>query len=105
VAVLREKIKQSLIEQFKKNGEVSSHYLDLIDDYMALWDIKNNLIKDIAERGVSIEWNNGGGQCGFKRNDSVTELTKTNAQMLKLLNELGLKPGRVEVIKNGTDEM
>lgn len=84
-------IKNDLVNQLERNGVYGSHYLDLINDYMCLWEIKNQLIKDIKARGVSVEWNNGGGQKGFKKNDSIAELNKTNAQMLKILNELGLK--------------
>ena len=58
---------------------------------MEMWNIKNNLIADIKERGVAIEWSNGK-QYGMKKNDSISELNKTNAQMLKILSELGLKP-------------
>lgn len=84
-------IKKDLMDQLERNGVFGCHYLDMIDDYMALWEVKNKLIKDIELRGVSVEWNNGGGQHGFKKNDSVGELAKINAQMLKVLNELGLK--------------
>ena len=57
-----------------------------MDDYLALWDVKNLLIGDIQERGVTVL-----GVRGEKKNDSISELNKTNAQMLKILSELGLK--------------
>ena len=88
---LRNEIKEDLLKQLETNGTYGKHYVDLIDDYMALWDIKNRLIEDIKIRGVSVAWNNGK-QEGMKKNDSISELNKTNAQMLKLLSELGLKP-------------
>lgn len=89
-------IKQDLIDQLERQGIYGQHYLDLVNDYMALWDIKNKLIKDIKERGVSIRWktyNRDGEvvQSGYKKNESIAELNKTNAQMLKILSELGLK--------------
>lgn len=87
-------IKKDLIDQLDRNGVYGKYYLDLVNDYMAMWEIKNKLIKDIKERGVSVYWCNGGGQEGYKKNDSIAELNKTNAQMLKILNELGLKPSR-----------
>lgn len=98
-------IKRDLVDQLERNGVCGSHYLDLINDYMSLWEIKNNLIKDIKTRGVSIEWNNGGGQKGFKKNDSIAELNKTNAQMLKILNELGLKASNSGSADDMDDEM
>ncbi len=97
-------IKKDLIDQLERNGIFGKHYLDLVNDYMSLWDIKNELIKDIKVRGVSIKWNNGGGQEGYKKNDSISELNKTNAQMLKILNELGLK-AKSEVIPDDNEEM
>ena|SRR5690554_113723 len=98
-------IKKDLIDQLERRGVYGRHYLDLINDYMALWEIKNELIKDIKERGVSIPWQNGPNQCGYKKNDSIAELNKTNAQMLKILNELGLKAEPLEVDEDGDEEM
>lgn len=98
-------IKKDLIDQLERNGVYGSHYLDLINDYMALWEIKNKLIRDIKERGVSIKWNNGGGQEGFKKNDSIAELNKTNAQMLKILSELNLKAGSSGSADEADEEM
>ena len=92
----KNEIKKDLVDQLERNGVFQKHYLDLVDDYMSLWDIKNELIKDIKKRGVSVFWCNGGGQEGQKKNDSIAELNKTNAQMLKILNELGLKAERKE---------
>nr|WP_050608237.1 P27 family phage terminase small subunit [Clostridium niameyense] len=89
--ILFMEIKRDLLKQLESNGTYGKHYEDLISDYMSLWNIKNRLIEDIKERGVSVEWNNGK-QHGRKKNDSISELNKTNAQMLKILNELGLKP-------------
>lgn len=89
--ILFDEIQQDLLKQLESNGTYGKHYEDLINDYMSMWNIKNRLIADIKERGVSVEWNNGK-QHGRKKNDSISELNKTNAQMLKILSELGLKP-------------
>ena len=84
-------IKKDLINQLEKNGVHGNHYLDMANDYMCLWAIKNKLIEDINERGVSVMYQNGASQSGYKKNDSISELNKTNGQMLKILNELGLR--------------
>lgn len=91
-------IKNDLLTQLENKGVYGKHYLDLINDYMALWDIKNQLIKDIKARGVSVRYDHGGGQGGYKKNDSITELNKTNGQMLRILNELGLKGASIEPV-------
>lgn len=96
-----EAIRKDLLDQLDRNGIHGKQFKDLVEDYMSLWIVKNLLIDDIKSRGVSIKWNNGGGQNGYKKNDSVGELNKTNAQMLKLLNELGIK---ATVADSGDDD-
>ncbi|UNT55822.1 P27 family phage terminase small subunit [Lysinibacillus capsici] len=88
---LRLIIEKDLKEQLHEKGAIHSYYIDLVDDYMALWDVKNMLIDDINERGVTVP-----GMHGQKKNDSVGELNKTNAQMLRILAELGLKVTDIE---------
>ncbi len=93
----KQEIREDLLEQLRERNIVESHYIDLVNDYIALWEIKNELIKDIKEKGVSVKYQNGANQWGYKKNDSVRELTNVNNQMLKILNDLGLKPAKVEV--------
>nr|DAQ26982.1 MAG TPA: terminase small subunit [Caudoviricetes sp.] len=88
---LYKEIKEDLLLQLSINETEEKRYIDLVDDYMSLWDIKNRLIQDIRERGVTVLWENGK-QTGYKKNDSVSELVKVNTQMLKILNDLNLKP-------------
>ncbi len=96
-------IKNDLLEQLKQNGVEGKYYTDLVNDYMSMWSTKNQLIADITERGVNTVYNNGGGQTGRKKNDSVDQLIKINAQMLKLLSEIGIKPN--PVIDYSNEEM
>lgn len=96
-------IRKDLLEQLEINGVTSEFYLDLVEDYMTMWIHKCLLKEDIEERGVSVEWNNGGGQRGFKKNESIAEFNKTNAQMLKLLDDLGIKPSPSE--ENEDDDL
>ncbi|MBE0452009.1 MAG: RNA polymerase subunit sigma-70, partial [Clostridia bacterium] len=79
---------------------------DLAADYLSLWDIKTKLIEDIEKRGVSVKYNNGGGQTGYKKNESVSELLKVNQQMLKLLGDLGIRAADLPVdIDDDHDEV
>ena len=113
MAAKKTEIKNDLIDQLERKGIFGKHYLDLINDYMALWDIKNKLIKDIKDRGVSVKWTNGpinpetgeAAQSGYKKNESISELNKTNAQMLKILNELGLKASSMGPADDPDEEM
>lgn len=99
----RAKIKEDLLDQLERNGVYGQHYIDLVNDYMALWDVKNQLIKDIKDKGVSIKYQNGENQWGYKKNDSVRELTNVNNQMIKLLDALGLKVSKFETDENDDD--
>ena len=89
------------VQELKSSEKYNKIRQDLVEDYMAFWITKSLLIEDINKRGVNVKYNNGGGQSGYKRNDSVGELNKTNAQMLKLLNELGIK---ATVADSGDDD-
>ncbi|MFE3573717.1 helix-turn-helix domain-containing protein [Lysinibacillus sp. NPDC059133] len=97
---LRLLIERDLKDQLKLRGLDQSYYIDLVDDYMALWDVKNLLIEDINERGVVVP-----GMYVEKKNDSVAELNKTNAQMLRILAELGLKAADMENVDDEDDEL
>ncbi len=92
----RQKIECSLLDQLRANGTYQPTYIDLVKDYMKFWDIKNKLISDIEVRGVQIRTQNSNGNEVYKKNESVGELPKYNAQMNKLLNELGLNALNVD---------
>lgn len=89
---IRVDIKNDLLEQLQERNILESHFIDLVNDYLSLWDVKSELIYDIEEKGVSLRYQNGANQWGFKKNDSVAELNRVNGQMLTILRELGLKP-------------
>ena len=92
----RKEIRDDLLTQLKDNQLNNPFLIDLVDDYMALWDNKSELIHDVREKGVNVMYQNGANQWGYKKNDSVPELNRVNGQMLKLLSELMLKPSKVE---------
>ncbi|TWH49603.1 P27 family phage terminase small subunit [Sporomusa sp. KB1] len=98
-------IENDLMEQLERNGVYGNQYTDLVNDYMALWQIKNKLIADIRKRGVMVAWNNGPNQGGYKKNESIGELNKTNAQMLKILNDLGLRATELKAPGDDDEEM
>ncbi|HOA30521.1 MAG TPA: P27 family phage terminase small subunit [Clostridia bacterium] len=98
-------IKDALLEQLENKGAIESQYIDLVYDYMELHSTKRKLIKDIKERGVAVRYDNGGGQFGYKKNDSVDQLLKVNQQMIKILDYLGLKPPKDVVENDDYNEM
>ena len=96
-------IEKDLLDELEANGTCGKYFEDMVQDYMAMYVTKTLLVRDIQKRGTIVEYNNGGGQHGFKKNESVDMFNKTNAQMLKLLSELGLK-ANAAVIGGGADE-
>ena len=89
----RKEIHQALLHQVDPSGSSGQkHFLDLIDDYMKFWDIKEMLLEDIARRGVVVEYTSNAGITNRKKNESVDQLQRINAQMLKILTQLELKP-------------
>lgn len=85
-------IRRDLMEQLERNGTVGEQFRGLVDDYMKMWVIKEKLAADIKERGVLVTAVGPGGREYLKKNDSVDQLPKYNAQMMKLLSEIGIKP-------------
>ena len=67
----RSGIKADLLSQLKRNGTVTKFYTDLVGDYMEMY---NN------------------GTVNIKKNESVGEFLKVNAQMIKLLDSMGIVP-------------
>ena len=84
------KIENSLLEQLALLGAMKEHYIDLIRDYMGMWKVKTELLKDIKKRGVTYEDLSSSGVKMQKNNPSVKDLVMINKQMLSLLKELGL---------------
>lgn len=85
-------IRSDLFDQLDRDGTVGRYYADLVEDYMDLWLTKSLLLTDIKSRGVTVTYNNGGGQRGVKKNESVEQVLKVNTQMLKILDSIGIKP-------------
>lgn len=83
---LRKKIQKDLVGQLKEKSIVGHHYTDLVQDYLALWDLKCDLIDEIQASGIQVP-----GMHGPKSNPSITDLHKTNDRMLKILDAIGLK--------------
>lgn len=88
--ISRAGVKASLLAALKARETDSDHDADLVNDYMALWDAKKNLIADIKARGVNYEDYSSVGVKMRKANPSVKELVMVNRQMLAIRKDLGL---------------
>lgn len=99
----RSEVQQDLIDQLERNGTIGAYYIDLVGDYMTLWDVKDKLATDIKERGAKVLVETAT-TSNLKTNDSVPDALKVNAQMLKILDSLGIKPAQTGG-DDGDDEM
>jgi phage terminase small subunit len=93
-------IKQDLLQQLENSGLYGMHYIDLVDDYMTMFDVKNKLAREMKKNGPMIEWQNSGSQKGVKANPATKEFRETNKRMTELLKVLGLK----EPVYEGNDD-
>ena len=100
----RQRIKESLLEQLEMKGADMDHFVDLVEDYMSLWDVKNDLLEDIKKRGVMYKDFSSVGIEMMKNNPSVRELVGINRQMLSILKDLDINTKTVALF-NDDDEM
>lgn len=87
----KSKIKEDLLNQLEVLGKYDAFNIDLVEDYMTLYDLKREVKKDIHDKGLRYKTTNGNGFVIEKPNESILNFTKINTQMLKILNDLGLK--------------
>ncbi len=96
----KNQLRDSLLKQLKLQKKSIAFYEDLVDDYVYYWDLKKKLVADIKKKGIRYEAVNGNGIMVEKANESVMNLQKTTATMLKILSDLNLK----EPIIDSNDE-
>lgn len=89
--VKKSEVIEDLINQLEAQGKYQKFYIDLVNDYMKYWGIKNKLQKDINKRGLRYEVTTGNGFISEKPNESVQNLMKVTSTMLKILQDLGLQ--------------
>lgn len=93
---LNAEIKKDLLDQLQRLGKTGTHFTDLVEDYMFYWGLKDKLRKDINGNGLRYDTVNGNGFTQQKPNESVQNIMKVTAQMLKILSELGLQDPEVK---------
>lgn len=87
----RDQVRDSLMEQLRMQKKTPEFYSSLVDDYMKYWNLKKDLFDDINKNGLRYESTNGNNITTIKPNESVQNLSKITASMLKILNDLNLK--------------
>lgn len=84
---VRKEVKKSLIEQLRNKGADIALFTDQIEDYMAMWDLKEQLKDDIRDTGLRTR--------DGKDNASPKQLPIVNRQMLALLKILGISTDNI----------
>lgn len=103
MAISKKNVRDSLTEQLVRKGADVAAFRSLIDDYMRLWDTKERLLKDIKTRGIFFDDYSAAGKKMQKQNPSTKEAVLVNAQMLKILDQLGITTEKV--IADDSDTM
>lgn len=101
--ITRNSIEKSLKEELKKLDKTSNFYMDLVADYMKLWDLKEQLFADIERRGVVYKDKSSTGVEMQKNNPSTKEVLMVNRQMLQIIKEIGFS--EVDLERFGYDDL
>ncbi len=84
-------IREDLMDQLHEQEKFGKYFEDLVEDYVYNVGLKRKLQNDIDINGIRYKATTGNGYTTFKPNESIVNLHKTNAQMLKILSDLNLK--------------
>lgn len=98
---VRKRVKKSLIEQLVAKGADVEIFMDQINDYMSMWDLKETLKDDIEKNGLRMMYKTANGGKAEKDNPSVKQLPAVNKQMLMLLKQMDISTDKA--VKDGGD--
>ena len=57
---------------------------------MNFYSTKEDAKKEIEDKGLMVEYQNGATQRGFKKNEMIDVIIKVNQQMIKILDKLDI---------------
>lgn len=83
---IKREIKNAMLEDLKARGLTSPVYLDMVDEYLNLWERRRELAEDVKERGVSVIEGVRGGRT---ENRSISLGLQVSKQMLSIYTALG----------------
>lgn len=83
---VRKRVERSLRQQLVAKGADVELFKNLIDDYMGLWDLKEEYFEDWKEYGLRVEG---------KENTSPKQIPIVNRQMLAILKQLKIDTDNV----------
>lgn len=74
--------------QLSNLSKFGKFYDDLVNEYLYLIKVRENLKEDIMLKGIRYQFTNGNGKKQTRPNESVTNLIKVEQIMLKIINDL-----------------
>ena len=102
---VRTRLRDDILDHITQRGYLGQHYEDLVETYMSFWDVLQNLLDDIDERGVCVRWQNSETSFGVKKNESISEAVKVSSSMSRIWQLLDLHPVDDDDKDPGDDEM
>ena len=80
-------LERALLDNLAARGLVDKAYTDKVREYMDLWVMRQELVRDVEERGPRV-YNE---KYGEQENRSVSLVIQVSRQMLAIYNALGYK--------------
>ena len=97
---LRKELRDSMIENLEARGHVEPIYLDMVEEYLELWDRRRTLSEDVKKRGVIVPDRRG----GETENRSISLGTQISKQMLSIYAALGFKEQASSAVPTGAED-
>ncbi len=86
---IRKEIEKNLLEQLVMRDADLELYRDMVQDYMTLWDLKEQLKQDVRDKGLRCEYATSTGSVE-RDNPSAKQLPVVNREMRAIIRDLGL---------------
>lgn len=84
----RAAIEQDLLDDLERQGKIGKYYIDQVNLYMSLWDVKNKLVEDLEKNGALRVRTLVSGSQTIENSKSTDQLLKVSDRMQKLLSFL-----------------
>lgn len=98
---VEKELRRSLIENLEARGLIEDVYIDKVNEYMDLWNTRQNLEEDIKARGVVVFDEKRG---MMVENRSVSLEVQVSKQMLSMYAALGFKDITAKGGMNGAED-
>lgn len=97
---VRKELRKSMLENLEARGLVELAYIDMLEQYMKLWDWARELEDDVRERGVTVYDNRG----HLTENRSISLGIQVSKQMLSIYTALGFKEAASAALAGGGED-